>query len=485
VYSGFFFGEPKTGNNRKETGMKSLALLMTVFGVGFGLTGLLAWLAWRPVLNLLLDAFIKRLLSDPYPENLGEMYNVFKKIGPQNVLEADLRANDGKPLARPFGSPRRLSQWDQLLLNPVYLSAKPIVEAVPIDLEVKLGPRAKRPLAIKLPIVVGGMGYGFGPSYRAKLALAKAATQAGTATNTGVGPFLPEERQCAQKLIIQYHRGAWGKDEAILRQADMVEIQLGYGALGAAPVTLEPANISPEFREYLKITPGAPLVMDATLTGADTGIKLAGLVAYLRRVTNGVPIGVKIGATHHLEAELTVLTAAGVDFLSIDGAEAGINFGSPLLADACGLPTLPALCRTVQYLQQKGLRRELSIIISGGLATPGQFLKALALGADAVSIGTVAIIALAHTRLSVVIPWEPPTELVYERGKYKDRLCVDEAARSLANYLQSCREEMELALRSLGKTSLKALKPTDLCALSPQIAALTGVESGLTTPQRP
>jgi glutamate synthase domain-containing protein 2 len=446
------------------------------------LAAVIGLLVWRPIANYLIDSFVKRLLKDPYPENIGEMYNVFKKVGIQNFLESDLRANSSEPLQRPFGSPVHFSRWEQLVFSPVYLYRQPLVEAAPVDLSVILGLQAKRPMEIKNPIMFGGMGYGFGPSLKAKIALARAASQANTASNTGVGPFLAEERKNAQKLIVQYHRGNWGKDEAVLRQADMVEIQLGYGALGSAPVSLKPPDISAEFREFMKIGPDEELQLTATLRDAANGKELAKLVRYLRLVTNGVPIGVKIGATHYLERELDILCEAELDFISIDGAEAGINFGPPLLADSCGLPTLPALCRTSKYLGQRNLDRKMSLIVSGGLTTPGHFLKALALGADAVYIGTIAMILLAHYELSGVIPWEPSTELVYERGKHKDRLKVDQAAQALANYLESCKQEMILGMRTLGRSSLAELSSADLAALSPEIAVMTGVELGLFAP---
>ncbi|HYH03343.1 MAG TPA: FMN-binding glutamate synthase family protein [Bacillota bacterium] len=462
--------------------MKFIFQFLLVLGISFIAAMLTLLLAWRPVVNIFVDSFTKRLLKDPYPENIGEMVNVFKKVGIQNVLEADLRSNNGQALERPFGSPLPFSPWEKLLLNPVYLTRMPIVEAYPIDMGVLLGPQAKRPLEIKIPILIGGMAYGLGPSLQAKLALAKAASMADTATNTGVGPFLTEERQYAKKLIVQYHRGSWGKDEKIFHQADMVEIQMGYGALGSAPVTLNPENISPEFRKFMDTGTEDQLKLGATLPDITNAKDLTKLVKYLREVTNGVPIGVKIGATQYLEKELALITAAGVDFLSIDGAEAGINFGPTILADSTGLPTLPALCRTKRFLKEQGLDRKVSLIISGGLVTPGHFLKALALGADAVAIGTIAMILIAHSQLSKVIPWEPPTELVYERGKAKDKLRIDEAAQNLANYFKSCREEMILGMRSIGRTSLKELSPQDLCALTPEVARMTGVELGLYAP---
>jgi glutamate synthase domain-containing protein 2 len=410
------------------------------------------------------------------------MYNVFAKVGVLNVFESDLRGTTGKPLQRPFGSSKHFSAWEKLNFNCVYLSRKPVMESVDIDTKAVIGPKAKRPLYIDLPIIIAGMAYGAGPSFRAKLALAKGADQENTATNTGVGPFLPEERKHTKRLIIQYNRGYWAKEEEVLRQADAVEIQLGYGAFGAAPRVWSYQDLSQEFRDYMHLQPGENMLEEATLPNVKNRDDLARLVKYLRKITNGAPIGIKFGATHWLEKELEIFTGADIDFLSVSGAEAGINYGPAILADDLGLPTLPALCRTALFLKQKKLHDKVSLIIDGGLTTPGQFMKTLALGADVVAIGTIALLVIAHTQVSKAIPWEPPTELVFERGKYKDRLDIDIGAKSLANFLKSCKEEMILGMRTLGKTSLKELVPEDLSAVDPEVSEFTGVELNLFPP---
>ncbi len=451
-------------------------------GLGFLIVALLGLLLWKPAFNLWADSFIKRIMKDPYPENLSEMYNVFAKVGIQNVIESDLRGTTGKPLQRPFGSPKHFSDWDKLTFNSVYLSRKPVMESVAINTKVVIGPNAKRPLSIDIPIVIAGMAYGAGPSLRAKIALAKGADQENTATNTGVGPFLPEERKHTKRLIIQYNRGYWGKEEEVLRQADAIEIQLGYGALGSAPRVWNYQDLSPEFRDYMKLKPGENMVEESSFPNIKCRQDLAELVEYLRKITNGAPIGVKIGATHLLEKELEIFTGADIDFLSISGAEAGINYGPAILADDTGLPTLAALCRSVRFLKEKRLKGKVSLIICGGLVTPGHFMKALALGADAVAIGTIALLVIAHTQVSKAVPWEPPTELVYDRGKFKDRLDIDMGAKSLANYLKSCKEEIILGMRTLGKTALHELAADDLASTSPQVAELTGVDLNLFPP---
>ena len=459
-----------------------LAFLIAV-GAGFFIVLIAALFLWRPGINLWVDAFVKRLMKDSYPENIGEMYNVFTKVGVQNVFESDLRATNGEPLQRPFGTPLHLSAWDKLLLGSVYFTRKPTVESVSVDTKVVIGPQAKRPLGIDIPIMIAGMAYGAGPSLNAKIALAKGADMVNTATCTGAGPFLPEERKHTKRLIMQYHRGFWAKEEEVLRQADAIEINLGYGAYGSAPVIWRYRDLSPEFRDYMKLKPGQDLTQEAMLPDVKNGAELTKLVHYLRTLTNGAPIGIKFGATHYLESELELFTGAGIDFLSVAGAEAGISYGPGILADDVGLPTLPALCRTVSFLKQKGLQNKVSIVISGGLVTPGQFLKALALGADAVAIGTIALLALAHTQITKVIPWEPLTELVYENGKAKNKLSVDQAAMNIANFLKSCNEEIILAIRSMGWSKLAEVTSADLCAISAEVAAVAGVELGLYPPK--
>lgn len=451
---------------------------------GILITGLSSLFLWRPGLNLWIDAFIKRLMKDPYPENLGEMYNVFRKVGVQNVLESDFRATDGEPLQRPFGTPRHLSPWGKLLINPVYLSRKPTIESVSIDTQVVLGPQAKRPLYLEMPITIAGMAYGIGPSLNAKIALAKGADLVNTATCTGAGPFLPEERKHTKRLIMQYNRGWWAKEEEALRTANAIEIQLGYGAYGSAPLVWKYQDLSPEFRDYLHLKPAQTMIEEAQLPNAKNGQELKSLVNHLRALTNGVPIGIKFGATHFLEDELKIFVEAGIDFLSVAGGEAGIHYGPGILADDVGLPTLPALCRTVAFLKQTNLKEKISVIISGGIYTPGEMLKALALGADAVAVGTVALLALTHTQIIKVLPWEPLTELVYENGKSKNKLKVDQAAKNVANFLKSCDAEIKLAIRCLGWSSLKQVSIADLCALSEEVAQMTGVELGYFPPPK-
>lgn len=438
----------------------------------------------RPAIAFLTAAFTKRLMKDPYPENIFEMYNVFAKVGIPNVLEGNFRSNTGEPLRRPFGTPKRPSRWDQLAFGSVYLSRNPVAESVEIDTRVTLGPLARRPVSVDTPILISGMAFGTGLSKNTKLALARGADLANTATNTGSGAFLPEERMEAKRLFVQYHRGNWGQNENVLRQADAIEIQLGYGALAAAPIRWKHDELSPDFRDYMKLKPGEDLHETSILKGAENGRALKRMVEYLRDLSGGVPVGVKFGATQRLEQEMAIMTEAGVDFIHIAGSEAGIHYCPAILADDTGLPTLPALCRASAFLETMGHRGRATLIVSGGLATPGQFLKALALGADAVAIGTVALLAVAHAQITTVLPFEPISQLLYETGNKKNKLSIEDGSRGLGNFLQSCKEEIDICMRTLGRTRLKDVTRDDMCALSHDVARLACVQLGTVSPER-
>ena len=162
-------------------------------------------------------------------------------------------------------------------------------------------------------------------------------------------------------------------------------------------------------------------------------------------------MGLKFAATHYMERELAIALEAGVDYIVVDGAEAGSHAAEAILADDLGLPTLPALVRAVDYLERSGKRDEVTVIASGGLRTPGEFLKAIALGADCVYIGTTAILALIGEQIAAAAPWEPPTELVLYTGSRKDQFDIDKGVSSLVRFLVACCKEMESALISMGE----------------------------------
>lgn len=435
---------------------------------------LMHWLLFK-MLNPAMDEAIWKMMTEDYSDNLFLLATAAEKLSPRALMEAAMRAESGKELARPLGSPVMLSPWDELLLNPKQLFALPPEQHQTVDMSVTIGPNAPRPLSLALPILITGMSYGGSLSLAMKIALAKGASLAGTATNTGESAVTAEERGAAQWLIGQYHRGGQLSGSEQLQQLDAIEIQLGQGAWGGAVNETMPASqIGEHLRQTWKLEPGQNATVYARMPGKRSTADYITMIREMKAQYD-VPVGVKIAGSDYLERELAVIAETTADYIVIDGSEGGTATACPTLQDNVGLPTFHSLVRTIDWLEQQGLRERFTVLIAGGLSTPGHFLKALALGADAIYIGSIALMAAMHTQVAKTLPDAPPSQLALYTGKQTDQLDIDKAARSLANFFASCRVEMQLALQAIGHTSVRDLSRRDLVCVDRDIAEFSGV----------
>ncbi len=398
----------------------------------------------------------KVLMTDPYVENLSELLSATKRTGVQTILETNLRAQKAQVLQRPLGSPRRFMDFDGLMFVSAHLDRQPLPHTTAVNTETTIGPKSKKPLTVSTPLLVSGMAYRKALSDRTKYALALGSRLAGTASNTGEGPFLPKERELAERLIIQYPRIPLHRTVEILAQADALEIQLGQGASAGGAQAPYPHLVLPELPPLRKSE------------------DLPKIVRFLKQVGGGVPVGVKFSFTANLEREIDLCLDAEVDFLALEGANAATAAAPPILEDDFGLPTIMGLCRAVEHLKTRGVHNQVTLIVSGGFFSPGQCLKALALGANAIYLGTMPLYALSHTQTTKSIPWEPPSQLVVHGGKQSGRLNWKLAARHLANYLISCTEEIKEGVRALGKRALHEVDASDLVSLDEMTSQVTG-----------
>lgn len=418
---------------------------------------------------------LKILMTDPYDENLWEFVSASTKVTPQVIIETNLRSQKGKTIKRPLGTPRKMPSLDQLMFNIGQLHNMPTPLETPVGTKVIIGKKCKRPLIINLPIMISGMAYGAALSEKAKIALAKGATTAGTATNTGEGPFLPSERKAAKKLILQYNRGHWNKSPEILTQADAIEIQFGQGASAGMGHVNNLSTFDFKLHQEFNVGFTQDPILHCRHAEVSHPAELPKLVRKLKAIAGDIPIGAKIGAGKYLEKDLAWLVKGGVDFICVDGAEAATKGSAPILQDDFGVPTIFAIHRAGQFLRKNGLTDRISLIASGIMRTPGDILKVLALGADAAYIGSAALFAVSHTQVLKAMPFEPPTQVVWNDGKYAADFNVAEGAKSLAKYLNSCREELMEGIRALGKTSVSQVNREDLFALDELTAKGIGV----------
>ncbi len=435
---------------------------------------LLSLLAMK-MLDPVTDEAMVKMMTEAYEDNPFLLVTALEKLTPRAAIEAAMRAESGTVLSRPLGSPVVRSPWQDILLNPRQLFSLPTASLKEVSTKTVIGPTAKKPLLLDIPIMITGMSYGGSLSLAMKEALAQGAALAGTSTNTGESAVTQEERKAARFLIGQYHRGGFLSGQEQLNQLDAIEIQLGQGAWGGA--VEEPITIPKD--EHLQKTwqlehEKSPATIYSRMPGKSSTKDYITMIDSMKSQYD-VPIGVKIAGTDYLEYELAVIAQTQADYIVIDGAEGGTSAAPPTLQDDLGLPTLHSLVRTVQWLKENKLRDRFSLIIAGGLTTPGHFLKALALGADAVYIGTIALMAAMHTQALKVVPQAPPSQLALYTGKMNDKLDIDQAARHLFQFLTSCTQEMKLAVQALGKHSCKELCLEDLVTVDRELAEWTGI----------
>ncbi len=434
----------------------------------------------KPVLRYLVGQqigdFLHRLLSDKYTQNLMEIWPAGKRISVLNILEIGFRAQNGKIITRPLGSPKHFPGFDNLMFAPHLMTRLSLPESAQMNMQVTIGPKANKPMVINIPIMIGAMAYGIALSEEAKRALARAAKTLKTSTCSGEGPFLPEERMEAGKYTLQIARWAWGaRTQEQIDSADMLEVQMGQGA-DMGSVSIEAPEFQGRAQELSGLAPDEQAISFPAPPGIQKQSDWPGFMKSLRKRSNGIPIALKLMATGHLEEDLAAAIQLGFDAIIIDGAQGGSHATTPIKQDDFGIPSLFALIRAVRFLNNQRVRDRVSLIVAGGYFTPGECLKAIALGADAIYMATVPLLSLTHNQVSKVIPWEPPTTLVFYDSPAKGKLDIEQAATSVVNTITSMVLEMEEGMRALGKMSLKELNSEDLVALDSLTAEVTGVK---------
>ena len=430
---------------------------------------------WRWIIKRMVKKFGKIILTDSYQENIMELMPGLRHMGIQNMLENSLRAETGDVLHRPLGSSKKWPHLDPITFIPAQVSPFPIDGEEDVDVSVTIGPKAKKPMKINIPLMISGMAYGIALSEEVRLSLAEAANNVGTAINSGEGGVLPEELDAAGKYILQFSKTEWSKEEDLIKRADMIEVKFGQGALFGTGGKISPKNLTGRAREVMGLKENEDAVIFDNFFEDQTVEDIKELVDSLRRITGGVPIGVKMGAGGKIEEDIDHVIEMGVDYIAIDGGQAATLGAPPLLSDDIGIPTLHAVVRAVRHLEKRNMKGQISLIVSGGLLVPGHFLKALALGADAVYVGSAMLFAVSHPQSLNALPFEPPTQAVWNQGKFKDQFKIEDGVKSAEKFLTASIEEMKMALRAMGKRSLKELSSKDLVSYDELTAKMMGI----------
>lgn len=384
------------------------------------------------------------------------------------------RARTGKPLSEPYGSTRRMPDFNDLMFLPAQLAAFPVQGHEDVGTKITIGKHTERPLTLSTPLIVAGMAFGAALSMPAKVALGKASTLAGTGLNSGESGYLPAERAEATRYIVQWNRGRWGNDFAHMADVEAIEIQVGQGAEASLGTRVPAENIREDFRSHLGIAPGEDAVRPARFRDIDDASQFKDLVETLRKASGGAPIGMKFAAGR-IEDDCEVAIRAGVDFITIDGAQGGTGGGREVTINNTGIPLVYAIPRAHRYLKQRGVRDRIDLLVTGGIRDAGDAMKAMALGGDAVYLGESCLLALVYHQMDKMPPFTNPAEMFLYTGEYRDDLDVEKAATDVANFLQASTVEMQMLAQTVGKDDLRAVNGDDLVALTGEMAEIVGV----------
>jgi len=310
-------------------------------------------------------------------------------------------------------------------------------------------------------------------SKEAKIALARASRIAGTIANTGEGGMLKEEREEAQFLIVQYSTGRFGITEDILKKADAIEIKIGQGAKPGAGGYLPKEKVTAEIAKVRGVKQGIDIHSPPYHPDINSLEDLKRKVEWLKDVSGGKPIIIKLGAGN-VKEDVKIASQANPDIIAVDGMEGGTGASPSVLLDDVGLPTMMALIEARKTLDEIGAKQELWI--GGGLYKGADFAKALALGADAVFLGTALLGAMGCIGCNQCFTGKCPKGIATQDENLRKRFNIDDAAQNIANFVKSCTEEMKIIAAACGRRSIFEFGREDLRALSPTISEITGVK---------
>jgi glutamate synthase domain-containing protein 2 len=401
---------------------------------------------------------------------LGESREFYRTVADINNM-----ADKGTSIVCSMGSQKKMPfSLDDLHFIPAQISKIPLDADVQVNTKVVIGPEAERPMIVSSPIMFSGMSYG-AVSKRARFVLARVALNLKIGLNSGEDIVLSEIETSSQNLILQYSTVRFGITDEILKKCSAVEIRFGQGAFPGWR-SLLPATKVPEETVKLKgLKKGEDEHTPSHHPDIQNKEELREKISWLKKVTGGVPVGAKIGCGD-IETDVDLLAECGADFISLDGFGGGTGATEFFVRENVGIPIVAALPRADKYLKKIGKRGKVSIVAGGGLRTSVDFAKCLALGANAVYIGTSALIAINCQQYRICHTGNCPTGVTTNNPSLVQQLDVDEGIRKLTNFVNVSNAEISNLARIVGKDDIRKLELEDLVALKRDLSEVTGVK---------
>ncbi len=365
-----------------------------------------------------------------------------------------------------------LPKWNDIQFLPAQLASRPLLDHEKVATKVVIGPKAKKPLELDMPLFVSDMSFG-ALSREAKIALSKGAQLAGTGICSGEGGMLPEEQASNSKYFYELASAQFGFSWDKLDNVQAFHFKAGQGAKTGTGGHLPGNKVSKEIAEVRGLKQGETAISPAANPNFHTVEDFKIFADKVRERTGGIPIGFKLAASH-IEKDIQFALDVGVDYIILDGRGGGTGSAPTILRDHINVPTIPALARARKYLDKVGAT-DVTLIITGGLRVAEDFAKAMMLGADAIAVSNSALQAIGCLGMRACGSNNCPVGIATQKESLRSRIIIDSSAKQLQNYFEATNDLIRVVARSCGYDDVTKFNHDDLSTFDRDMHYLTGI----------
>lgn len=365
-----------------------------------------------------------------------------------------------------------LPKWEDIQFLPAQLSRRPLLDDEEVSTETVIGPNAKKPLKLSMPIFVSDMSFG-ALSREAKIALSKGAEMAGTGICSGEGGMLPDEQSANSRYFYELASAQFGFSWEKLKNVQAFHFKGGQGAKAGTGGHLPGHKVSKEIAEVRGLKEGEAAISPATFPDFKGVQDFKDFAEKVRDVTGGIPIGFKIAASR-IEEDIDFALEVGVDYIILDGRGGGTGAAPTILRNNINVPTIPALARARKHLDERGAEG-ISLVITGGLRVAEDFAKAMMLGADAVAVSNSALQAIGCLGMRACNTNNCPVGIATQKENLRSRLQIQASAKQLSNFFMASNDLMKVIARACGHNSFQKFNKADLSTFNWDMHKLSGI----------
>ena len=432
------------------------------------------------------DEIKEWLIDNPQPYNRDAYQGLYKDIHGtpdephtdyiQHLAEHGLSKVGHHGRVSAMGVPRdQLPKWEDIQILTAQLHKVPLLDDVEVGTKVIIGPNADKPLELDRPLFVSDMSFG-SLSEEAKVSLAQGAELAGTGICSGEGGMLAAEQEANSRYFYELASARFGFSMDKVKLAQAFHFKGGQGAKTGTGGHLPGNKVTGKIAEVRGLKEGEDAISPSRFPDWEHLDDYRRFADKVREATGGIPIGVKLSA-QHIERDIEAALQIGVDYIILDGRGGGTGAAPLLFRDNISVPTIPALARARRYLDKKG-RKDITLVATGGLRIPADFIKAMALGADAIAISNSAIQAIGCLGMRACHTNNCPVGIATQQPHLRQRLKIDKGAEQLNNFFCASTELMQVMARACGHNHLNKFCIDDLTTWNREMAHLTGIEYG-------